>query len=321
MTEENNNIKDRIDGEVERRLKEKLGELESKIREEVKKEFQKELITDTLPSAEEKETDKDTRTSETKKEEELFQRFGLNFRLQHIGLLTSTVMLILTGVPLKFPKWGVSQFVISGFGGPAGARSVHHLFAIGLMLVGIYHLFYTFWFREGRKDFFELLPSIKDFKDVTNQIKYYLGIRKEKVKYGRFSYVEKFDYWAVYWGLIMMIGTGVIMWLFQGKFQPLFFGEIDLSFGTEIVTNYVHAIAREMHSDEALLATLVIIGWHFYNVHLNPHKFPMSKVWLDGKISKKDIMDEHILEYEEIIKERKEKENNLIEPTKEDETK
>jgi cytochrome b subunit of formate dehydrogenase len=216
-------------------------------------------------------------------------------------------MLILTGVPLKFPKNSVSQFVIEFFGGPAGARSVHHFFALGLIFIGIYHLIYSFWSSSGRKDFYELLPSLKDFSNLYNQLKYYLGFRKEKVKYGRFSYVEKFDYWAVYWGLIMMIGTGAVMWLFQGKFEPLIFGEIDLSFGPDIITNSVYAIAREMHSDEALLATLVIIGWHFYNVHLNPHKFPMSKVWLTGKITEKEMIEEHPLELEEIIKQEKEK--------------
>ena len=312
----------KIEEEVGRRLKQKLSELEASIREEVKEEYSKPdtqksngnktdiVISEVTEKSEEKSVELET--AEQKKIEivagaaEYFIRFGANFRFQHIVLLTSTVMLILTGIPLKFPQSGVSQFVINWFGGPEGARSLHHLFALGLIFIGIYHLIYSFWSRQGRKDFYELLPSLKDFSDVFNQIKYYLGIRKEKVKYGRFSYVEKFDYWAVYWGLIMMIGTGAIMWLFQGKFEPTFMGEISLSFGPDIVTNYVHAIAREMHSDEALLATLVIIGWHFYNVHLNPHKFPMSKVWLNGKVSKKDMLDEHPLELEEILKQKAE---------------
>jgi len=299
--EDNNKIKDIIEKEVEKRLKEKLGEIESQIREQVKNEYlEKE---DKLKSADESQP-------AGKKETKYFVRFSSNFRFQHIVLLTSTVMLILTGVPLKFPKNGVSQFIIEMFGGAAGARSVHHFFAMGLIFIGIYHLVYSFWSRHGRKDFYELLPSLKDFSDVINQLKYYLGFRKEKVKYGRFSYVEKFDYWAVYWGLIMMIGTGMVMWLFQGEFEPLIFGRIELAFGPDMITNSVYAIAREMHSDEALLATLVIVGWHFYNVHLNPHKFPMSKVWLTGKMTENEMMNEHPLEYEEIIKQEKEKKDS-----------
>jgi len=301
-----NKKQDEINREVERRLKEKLGELESQIREQVRGEFE-EKLKEKIPAGTLIEVKAEEKKEPPKKDEEqFFIRFGLNFRFQHIVLLISTIMLILTGVPLKFPKNDVSQFVINLFGGPAGARSVHHFFALCLIFIGLYHLIYSFWSKQGRKDFYELLPSLKDFSNLYNQLKYYLGFRKEKVKYGRFSYVEKFDYWAVYWGLIMMVGTGMMMWLFQGKFDPVIFGEINLPFGPDMITNYVHAIAREMHSDEALLATLVIIGWHFYNVHLNPHKFPMSKVWLNGKMTEKEMLDEHPLEYEEIIKQKKE---------------
>ncbi|RPI18484.1 MAG: cytochrome b/b6 domain-containing protein [Ignavibacteriae bacterium] len=313
--EEETKIKDKINEEVNKRLQKKLSELELQIREEVSHEYEELLEkekneSDIIETPVEK---KDDPKNEDKAE--VFTRFGWNFRFQHILLLSSTVMLILTGIPLKFPKSDFFQFIINWFGGPPGARAVHHLFALVMIFVGVYHLIYSFWSRAGRKDFYELLPSLRDFSDVINQLKYYLGIRKEKVKYGRFSYVEKFDYWAVYWGLIMMIGTGTIMWLFQGKFEPVWIGEINLSFGPDMVTNYVHAIAREMHSDEALLATLVIIGWHFYNVHLNPHKFPMSKVWLNGKVTKKEMLDEHPLEYEEIMKQRaaeKDEENEKV---------
>jgi formate dehydrogenase subunit gamma len=300
--DDKNKITDKINEEVEKRLKEKLSNLESQIRKEVQEEFDKSKEETKI-----EENLSEVTKADKKKPEETFLRFGWNFRFQHIVLLTSTVMLILTGVPLKYPKNAVSQFVISWFAGAAGARSVHHFFALGLIFVGIYHLIYSFWSNQGRKDFFELLPSLKDFSDVFNQIKLYLGLRKEKVKYGRFSYVEKFDYWAVYWGLIMMIGTGAVMWLFQGKFDPVIFGEINLSWGPSLITKIVYDIARAMHSDEALLATLVIIGWHFYNVHLNPHKFPMSKVWLTGKMTKKEMMAEHTLEYEKIMKEKEEK--------------
>jgi formate dehydrogenase subunit gamma len=298
-----NKTNGRIDEEVNKRLRDKIAVLESQIRSEVEKEIQEE--TKQQDNQEEIQTEK----SEPVEISEIhYERFGINFRIQHIILFVSTIMLIVTGIPLKFPKNTVAQFAVGFFGGAPGARAVHHFFAIGLIFIGIYHLLYTFWSKHGRKDFFELLPNLRDFSDVYNQIKYYLGFRKEKVKYGKFSYVEKFDYWAVYWGLIMMIGTGIVMWLFQGKFEPLIFGEINLSWGTEIITNYVHAIAREMHSDEALLATLVIIGWHFYNVHFNPHKFPMSKVWITGKITEKEMMEEHGLEYEEMMKSKQEEE-------------
>ncbi|HEX7344718.1 MAG TPA: hypothetical protein VF398_10655, partial [bacterium] len=71
-----------------------------------------------------------------------------------------------------------------------------------------------------------------------------------------------------------------------------------------VLPKFILDIAKEAHSDEALLATLAIIIWHFYNVHLNPHKFPMSKIWITGKISKHEMLEEHYLEYEEILRQR-----------------
>ena len=142
----------------------------------------------------------------------------------------------------------------------------------------------------------------KDIEDFWNQVKYFFGKSKEKAKFGRFSFIEKFDYWAVYWGFVIMIGSGIIMWLFQGRLNPWLFGEIDLARIPFTVDNYIHAISREAHSDEALLATLAIIVWHFYNVHFNPDKFPGNHVWISGKMSKEEMETEHPLELEEIEK-------------------
>jgi cytochrome b subunit of formate dehydrogenase len=220
-------------------------------------------------------------------------------------LLISTLLLIISGVPLKFPHAGWAKFVIGILGGPEIARQFHHTGAIGLILVGFYHLLYSIFTRKGRKDFWLLIPRPNDFKDLFIQLKYFIGKSKEKARFGRFSYIEKFDYWAVYWGLLIMIGSGAIMWLFSGKFKPLFTGEIDLSWGPTYIDNYIHAIAREAHSDEALLATLAIVIWHFYNVHFNPHKFPMNKTFIHGKMTKQEMEDEHPLELEEILKPKK----------------
>jgi formate dehydrogenase subunit gamma len=232
--------------------------------------------------------------------EKVYRRFGISIRIQHIILMLSTILLIITGLPLKFFTSGWAIFIMDALGGPENARELHHLGALGLIFVGIFHLGYIVFSKSGRTDFKLLIPTKKDFLDFFNQIKYFFGRSKVKAKFGRFSFIEKFDYWAVYWGFVIMIGSGLVMWIFQGSFHPSIFGNINIPFFQGAVDSYIHAISRELHSDEALLATLAIIIWHFYNVHFNPDKFPGSNVWLTGKMSKHEMEEEHPIELEEI---------------------
>jgi cytochrome b subunit of formate dehydrogenase len=226
------------------------------------------------------------RRMEAAAEEETYVRLSLSFRVQHIVLFSSCILLIISGLPLKFHEASWAAFMFSLMGGIKGSGLIHRIAATGLIGVGLYHLGYITFTPYGRWNFGLLLPSLKDFKDVFKQMKYYLGRGTERAKFGRFSYVEKFDYWAVYWGMVIMIGSGAMLW----------FEEISLRF----LPKYVIDIAKEAHSDEALLATLAIVIWHFYNVHFNPDKFPMNRVWINGRITKSEMEHEHPLEYKEL---------------------
>ncbi len=215
-----------------------------------------------------------------------YQRFSLNFRIQHVVLFCSCIVLILTGLPIKFhdTSWAAAMFSLMG--GIQTSALLHRIGAVGLIGVGLYHLVYTGVLAEGRRNFLALVPGPKDLRDAALMIRYFLGRTEERPRFGRFSYVEKFDYWAVYWGMIIMCGSGLMLW-FENDTMRLF-------------PKYVFDIAKEAHSDEALLATLAIIIWHFYNVHFNPHKFPMNKVWITGRMSEEEMHHEHPLELEEI---------------------
>jgi cytochrome b subunit of formate dehydrogenase len=118
---------------------------------------------------------------------------------------------------------------------------------------------------------------------------YMFGFRDDPPRYDRFSYVEKFDYWAVYWGMVVMILSGLVLW----------FEDASLA----LLPKYFLDIAHEAHSDEALLATLAIIVWHFYNAHFNPDRFPMSWSWWHGKISQEEMKHHHAVEYERMVNE------------------
>src|SRR3990172_2674128 len=152
------------------------------------------------------------------------------------------------------------------------------------------HILYTILTRDGRRDFLLLLPKLGDAKDTAHNIRHFLGKVPEKPRFGRFSYIEKFDYWAVYWGCIIMIGSGLFLWFetYVLRFLP----------------KYSLDVAHEMHSDEAMLATLAIVIWHFYNVHFNPDRFPGTLLWWHGQLSEHEMKEEHPLEYEEILARR-----------------
>jgi len=224
---------------------------------------------------------------------EVFVRLSLELRLQHALMALSVILLVVTGLPLKFHESAWAKPIIAFFGGPDFSPIFHRIAATGLIIAGLWHLVFIIATREGRRTLVQLIPMPQDARDAWQQIRYYLGRTGERPRYNRFSYVEKFDYWAVYWGMVIMIGSGTMLWFTE--------------FFLRHIPKWVTDIAKEAHSDEALLATLAIVIWHFYNVHLNPHKFPMNKTFITGKITEREMIEEHPLEYERIMEERRRK--------------
>jgi formate dehydrogenase subunit gamma len=216
-----------------------------------------------------------------------FERLNIALRLQHGIMALSVVVLIVTGLPLKFHEYAGAKAIVDFLGGPDVTPIIHRVGAAFLIAVGLWHVGYVLFTRTGWRNFLQILPKPKDAVDAFKQISYYLGRTNDRPRFGRFSYIEKFDYWAVYWGMVIMISTGITLW-----FTDFFLRHFP---------KWATDIAKEAHSDEALLATLAIIIWHFYNVHLNPHKFPMNKTFLTGKISEREMIEEHPLEYERLM--------------------
>lgn len=270
----------------------RAAEIRENIRRRVHAEMEREMRLRAAADrrAEERRLREERRKEKHPEEGEMFQRFNRNFRFQHMVMFTSVILLIITGMPIKFPDFVLSRWVINLWGGINNSTVVHRIGALMLVYFMVHHLLYSILSREGRRDFVLLIPMPKDVRDAVQNVRYFLGRAKEKPKFGRFSYIEKFDYWAVYWGCVIMIGSGLFLW----------FESIALKYFPKFVLD----IAHEMHSDEALLATLAIVIWHFYNVHFNPERFPGTLMWWHGQISEHEMKEEHPLEYDEIVARR-----------------
>jgi formate dehydrogenase gamma subunit len=210
-------------------------------------------------------------------------RLTLNQRMQHWLLLTSFIALVLSGFALQYPdSWlawllGGSEFL---------RRIIHRVSAVVMIGVGLYHLGYLAFSKEGRLWVRDMAPKWKDVKDVIGNFGYYLGASNIKPKIARFGYAEKAEYWAVVWGTILMGLTGLMIWFKLGIFKFLPRWAID--------------IALSVHFYEAVLATLAIIVWHFYHVIFDPDVYPVNFAFLDGRVSEELFQEEHELAYEQL---------------------
>ncbi|HEU4711762.1 MAG TPA: cytochrome c3 family protein [Pyrinomonadaceae bacterium] len=212
-------------------------------------------------------------------------RLTVNQRVQHWLLLTSFIALVLSGFALQYPD----SWLASLLGGSEYLRRIiHRIAAVVMLVVGVYHLVYLGMAKEGRQWLKDMLVRGKDFRDVIGNFGYYLGVAKARPKMARFGYAEKAEYWAVVWGTIIMGLTGLMIWFKLGIFGFLPRWTID--------------IALSIHFYEAVLATLAIIVWHFYQVIFDPDVYPVNFAFLDGRVSEEHYREEHELAYEESLR-------------------
>jgi formate dehydrogenase gamma subunit len=211
-------------------------------------------------------------------------RMDVNQRVQHWLLLLSFLTLVLTGFALKYPdSWLASILAMS-----EKVRGITHRVAgVVLILTGLYHLIYVSTKQEGKRLMRDFLPSPRDANEVWTTMLHYLGWGK-KPEFGRFNYAEKAEYWALVWGLVVMASTGIMLWakVFSGDLLPRWWLDI----------------ATAVHFYEAVLATLAIIVWHFYQVFFDPDVYPMNWAWWDGKVSFEHYREEHALDVETLLR-------------------
>jgi formate dehydrogenase subunit gamma len=236
-----------------------------------------------------------------------FFRFTVNQRIQHIILATSVIVLALTGMPLKFHDAFWAPGLYAFFGGIHVAPIVHKVAGVVLLVLFVYHLIYLMYSiysnqivplkkKEGlgvgkivkvmlTQPF---MPNLKDAKDIIGLFKYLFFITDRRPQGAEWTWKEKFDYWAPFWGIPVLGATGLIMW--------------NKELATTFMPGEVINFALIAHSDEALLATLFLFIWHWYNVHFSTSVFPMGTVFLTGYLSEDLMVEEHYEYYVDVMK-------------------
>ena len=202
-------------------------------------------------------------------------RFDIFQRIEHFLLLVSFSTLAVTGLPQKYISSEISLMILRLFGGIEQTRLVHHIAAAILMIVSIFHLLSLLYRVSVLGAKLSMLPWMDDFKHLLHDLRYYLGVRKHKANYGRYTYAEKVEYLAVVWGTVIMAITGFMMWnpISTARFLP----------GEAIPA------AKVAHGFEAVLAVLAIILWHFYHVHIKH----LNKSIFTGKLTRNEMEHEH----------------------------
>jgi predicted CXXCH cytochrome family protein len=240
---------------------------------------------------------------------EWFTRFLPFDRFLHFLVVTSFLLLVITGMPLKFYYTNWAKAIFSILGGPETARTLHRLGALVTFLYFGLHvsaLLSRCW--AGRKQIRDpqsgkfsfrrlwnvlfgpdsMIPTLQDWRDFVAHNKWFFG-KGPKPEFDRWTYWEKFDYFAVFWGVFIIGSSGLFMWF------PTFF--------TRFLPGWLINIALIIHSDEALLAAGFIFSIHFFNTHFRIEKFPMDTVIFSGRVSKNEMLHERRRWYERLIKE------------------
>jgi cytochrome b subunit of formate dehydrogenase len=131
-----------------------------------------------------------------------------------------------------------------------------------------------------------LIVRWQDFADILAMFKWFYGLGPRPV-FDRWTYWEKFDYWAVFWGIMIIGGSGAILW--------------SKAFVLQFLPGWTLNVALIVHGDEALLAAVFLFTVHFFNNHFRPDKFPLDTAMFTGAISEEEFKREHASEYERLV--------------------
>jgi cytochrome b subunit of formate dehydrogenase len=229
---------------------------------------------------------------------QMFRRFSAFDIILHFTMMVTFIGLVLTGIPLKFSHAPWASGLMRFMGGASLAGLIHRIcaaitFAYFGVTLGyiVYFLFYkkipgnpNFLYRLFGPD--SLCPRWKDIEDIIGTIRWFFN-KGPRPSYDRWTYWEKFDFLAVFWGMFAIGLSGLMLWL------PEYFAIF--------LPGWIFNIATIVHSDEALLASGFIFTVHLFNTHLRPSKFPIDTVIFTGKLPKYEMIEERQVQYERMV--------------------
>jgi len=221
-----------------------------------------------------------------------YRRFTTAMTVGHLVLTIAFILLALSGFALRYPETWWAQTIFPGEYGMALRGLIHRVAALALVGVAIINGAFLLFTQNGRRELRALLLGLRDIKDLLNNLAYMVGLRKERPKFDRYNYMEKFEYWGMWWGTLLMIVTGFCMW----------FVNIFLNLFPKLALDVIALV----HFYEAWLAVLTIVVWHLYYMVFDPETYPMNWSWVTGKITMEDFKERHPLEYEREIENKEE---------------
>jgi thiosulfate reductase cytochrome b subunit len=209
--------------------------------------------------------------------------------------MTTFIGCALTGLPPLFSNHAWAAGMARLFGGFEMTGLIHRICAVIMITVFLSHVARIYFGAVRRVGLMATLwgpdsmtPQPKDAFDIVEHVQWFVG-KGPRPKFDRFTYWEKFDYWAVFWGMVIIGGSGLMLW---------FPAQVSV-----FLPGWVFNIATVVHGEEALLAVGFIFTIHFFNSHLRPEKFPMDLVIFTGRITEHELKDERPAEYQRLVSE------------------
>ncbi|MFC5300122.1 cytochrome C [Azospira restricta] len=221
-----------------------------------------------------------------------FRRFPLGWRIAHLVFALVTMTLVLTGTSALYAESAWAPVVAKAVGGPKMLGLIHRVAAF--LFIGIFMIHFVYVMQKLLRDrtfrWFgpdSLIPNWKDFADCWGMFKWFFG-KGPRPLFDRWAYYEKFDYWAVFWG-VNIIGWSGLM---------LAFPHVTAQF----LPGWVFNVGTLVHGEEAFLAAVFLFTVHFFNNHFRPDKLPPPDVVMfTGTQSLEEFRHDHPAHYQRLV--------------------